>query len=221
MKKIKLILFDIDNTLVFGPEAKVFYLQYSIALEKAFARALGLDHKEAKRIVDDHRVKYNGQGERAFVTHSLDMAFWYDAICSLEPKVFLVDLPPVRNLLTQLKVDGYRIGAITDGPTKQAEKILSTIGVDKNIFSLFIGWELGMPLPKGGSKNVYQKVLSEYALLPKEVMMVGDSLGSDILPASEVGLRVVHIGTHGHSVFPTLKSVAQLSDYLKKITNEN
>lgn len=194
MQNIKLILFDIDNTLVYGDEAVVFYKRYSTVLEERLASLLNVSVAEGKRIADEYREKYNGQGEKAYEDLLGDISPWYDSILTIRPQEYLTKNNKVNVLLGQLRKKGYMLGAITDGPTQQAELILKTVGIRKEYFNLFLGWEAKAARPKGGKCDVFVKVAQLYNLAPEQIVMVGDSLGTDILPALEAGVQAVYVG---------------------------
>ena len=78
MKDIEMALFDIDNTLVYGKKASIFYGHYARILEKSLAEALGIELLEGIKIADEHRAKYDGMGEKAFQTFRLGMDILYD-----------------------------------------------------------------------------------------------------------------------------------------------
>ncbi len=213
--KIKLILFDIDNTLVYGGSSPQYYQQYPPLLEKTLASCLGISTEEAKCIANRHRKAFSGRGEKAFETYGVGFLEWHEAICGLDPRPFIGKMPQVQFLLRSLKGLGYERGAITDGPIDQADRILSCAGIDKSIFSLFIGWVKGETMPKGGGDEIFKKIISEKKLMPKEILMVGDSVSSDILPARNCGMNVLHVKGDGKSEFPSVKSVEELLKYLE------
>jgi FMN phosphatase YigB (HAD superfamily) len=214
MKKIKLIIFDVDNTLVYGNEALRYYKQYSPLLEKTLSETIGVSIAEAKQIADSHRKQFNGRGERSFETYSKDMTNWYDAICTLDPSIYVPEMTESQKVLSFLLSQGYSLGAITDGPTKQSLRILRSAQIDTNSFQFLIGWERGECMPKGGSIDVFKKVLEEYQLNPEEILMVGDSLETDIHPALSCGIRAIYISEEVDDQFETIRSVESLPDYL-------
>ena len=57
MKDIDMILFDVDNTLVYGRKASLFYRRYAHIIEKSLAEALGVELLEGKKIAREHRAK--------------------------------------------------------------------------------------------------------------------------------------------------------------------
>ncbi len=191
--KIKIVLFDIDNTLSYGDKAAVFYRQYSRHLEKVLGQSLGISVEEAKKIADNYRAKYNGHGERSFFELNIGMDVWFEGILLLNPEEYLEPLDYSDKLLRLLKDLGFIIGAITDGPRVQASRILGAIQADEKNFDFIIGWEKGNKMPKYGSKRIFEEICKEYSVKPNEVVMIGDSLETDILPAKEVGMEVIYI----------------------------
>ncbi len=214
MKKLKLILFDIDNTLVFGESARKYYRQYGPLLEKTISEIMGISMEQGQMIANEFRLKFDGRGEKAFEVFDENMSMWNRAICSLDPFEHIVPNTKVSNILTDLKKAGYVLGVVTDGPTVQAYKILKAAGIDREVFNIFIGWEFGMKMPKGGRKDVYKKIISQHNLKPDEIMMVGDSILTDISPAHECGMQVLYINEEKHNLFPTSKTVDDLINYI-------
>lgn len=213
-----MILFDIDNTLVFGEKASRFYLSYSRILEKTLSELLNIALEEGKRIADEHRRNFNGHGELAFNTYGLGMEKWYETILSLDPQKNIEPVPETNNVLRFFKKRGLIMGAITDGPAPQAEKIFKAAWIKKELLDFYIGWEKGKPMPKGGSKKIYKKLCRNFKLNPSEVMMVGDSLHADILPALEVGLKAVHVSDKKNDEkkkWITIENICSLTKIIK------
>lgn len=214
MKKIKLIIFDVDNTLVYGEDSLRYYQQYSPLLERTLSEHLNISIAEAKVIADGHRREFNGRGEKSFETHGGDLSKWYDAICTLDPDYSLKAVEGSQEILNILKNKGYELGAITDGPTKQSLRILRAAQVDPSIFTFFIGWERGGSMPKGGKSDIFKKVARDHQLNEEEILMVGDSLETDIVPASQCGVNTIYISDQRHDQYITIKSIKNLLDYL-------
>ena len=169
--------------------------------------------QEATEIANDHRRRFNGRGEKSFETYNANFSLWHDTICTLDSND-IPALPHVQELLMNLRNNGYTLGAITDGPTIQAEKILKTARIDKDLFSIFIGWEREGKMPKGGLPDVYKNIITESKLDPSEILMVGDSIDADIVPAHACGINVLYINSKTDNKFPTISSVELLLNYL-------
>jgi FMN phosphatase YigB (HAD superfamily) len=219
MENIKMALFDVDKTLVYGKKATAFYRNYSRLLEESFAETLGVELFEGKKIVDLHRVKYHGAGEKAFETYRLSMEVWYDALLALDPKKYLEPLLAPNKVLGAMKREGIILGAITDGPRPLVDKIFNAAGIDASQFDFIIGWERGLQMPKSGSGAIYEKISKQYRMPKEFIVMTGDSLLDDILPAVSVGLRAIHISNEkavNAKDYLTLKNIRPLTN-LKKL----
>jgi FMN phosphatase YigB (HAD superfamily) len=215
MKDIEMALFDIDNTLVYGKKASIFYGHYARILEKSLAEALGIELLEGIKIAGEHRAKYDGMGEKAFQTYNLGMDILYDALIKLDPEKYLEALPVTDKVIKSLKAEDIIIGAITDGPRELVNKIFAAADIDISLFNFIIGWERGSPMPKYGSGHIYENVCMKNAITKERAVMVGDSLYSDVLPALRVGLKAIYIsdeeGTKTKGYF-TLKNIEPLID---------
>jgi len=207
MNNIKMVLFDIDNTLIFGEKASTLYAQYSVILENTLAKLLGVTHAAAKQIADEHRAQHGGRGELAFETCGYDLTYWHDALIQLTPSNYLEPLPQTQKLLEKLRSEKYIVGAITDGPELLIEKLFSATRIDPASFDFIIGWKRGKQMPKYGLSTIFEQVCDSRNIARNETIMIGDSMGSDIIPAKRAGLQTLHIGT-------TISDVTQLINYL-------
>lgn len=206
LSQLNVIGFDIDKTLIFGPEAERFYAQYSRALEAAFARERSLSLDSAKQCLDAYRKKYDGRGELAFDAFGLSQSYVYDAICAVDPSGALPIMAATNALLERLHPH-VRLVAITDGPIDQAHRLLAATGIRCEWFSEIIGWRRGGEKPKNGSSAIFCNVIERYGILPEEFLMVGDTHAVDVAPVVAVGAKAIHIGNATES----LSSVAELS----------
>lgn len=216
MSKIKQIIFDVDNTLVYGEEAKTYYSQYPKVLEKTLANCLAISLEEAKIIADKTRHENTGRGELTFINMNLGIEKWYDAISTINPSEYLKPNSSVNKILQSIVKNGINIGAITDGPIGHLDKICQAANLDKSIFDFCIGWQRGKDKPKGGSSKIYREMITKLKLKPNEILMIGDSLADDIIPAAECGLEVLHISTTQKSDYATITTIENLLSYLKK-----
>lgn len=189
----KIIVFDIDQTLIFGREANRFYTRYGRALEIAFAREMGLELERAQECLNAYRRAYDGRGELAFDTFDITSSCVYDAICSVNPAGTLPRMDATIATITHLK-DRARLLAITDGPITQARRLFAETGIQIEWFAEVIGWERGKEKPKNGSSRIFEEVISRYNIKSEELVSVGDTRSVDIEPAERIGARSAHIG---------------------------
>ena len=97
--------------------------------------------------------------------------------------------PDAIEVLTELKAR-YPLGLITNGPADIQRQEIATTGVGDFFGPVFIEGEVGFgkPVPE-----VFKRAANAMALRPAEILMVGNSLAHDILPAVKAGWRTAWI----------------------------
>ncbi|HCC83862.1 TPA: hypothetical protein DEP96_03355 [Candidatus Uhrbacteria bacterium] len=195
----KYLALDIDNTLIFGAEADVFYGRYKRALETAFAQEMKISIEQAQTCLNAYRTAYDGQGELAFETFGISQTCVYDAFCTVNPAGTLPMMKTTIATITRL-LKYTKLIAITDGPVEQIDRIFTATGIRREWFTEIIGWERGKGKPKNGSSRIYADVIARYGIAPEEFMMVGDVYSIDVEPARQIGARSVHIGNSPESI---------------------
>ncbi len=235
MKKypIKILAFDADDTLWVN---EPFY------------------RKAEQQLVEMLRLYENGEAlmERLYAREIENLKiFGYGA------KGFALSMIETAIELTNGQISGKEIQRIVElgkGLLKQPIELLP--GVHKTIDSLSQNYEL-MLITKGdlfdqeskiarsgladffkhieivSEKNIdaYQKVLEKYRIDPKTILMIGNSLKSDVLPIVQLGGSAVHIPYHttwvhervseqeqGQHVYKTLASISELPQLLQRMT---
>ncbi len=195
----KYLAFDIDNTLIFGTEADVFYRQYKYALELAFAREMKISVKQAQMCLNAYRTAYDGQGELAFDSFGISQTCVYDAFCTVNPAGALPLMEKTIATIARLR-EYTKLIAITDGPVEQIDRLFTATGIQRAWFTEIIGWERGKEKPKNGSSQIYTDIIARYGIAPEEFMMVGDVYSIDVEPVRRIGARAVHIGNSPESI---------------------
>lgn len=231
MGMIKVIGFDADDTLwVNEPHFKVAEQKFcdlmreylppekvEKALLKAELRTLGL----------------YGFGAKGFMLAALETALDVSGntvpaatmrkILRLGKKLLdfpIVLLPGVEAVLKALK-PGYRLVLITKGDLLDQERKLKRSGLAKCFHHIEI--------LSSKEKEDYRDLLATLGVKPREFLMVGNSLKSDILPVVKLGGYGVHIPFHvtweheqadaaglNKSRFRQLPAIGGLSALLKK-----
>lgn len=213
---IKLILFDIDNTLIAGKDADKFYNQYYLTLQKIVSSKMGISEIESENIIRKH-IRNGFRSETILEKLGISMLFLYNSLVKINPHDYLKPRPTIARILNNLKKDNdIEIGFITDSPETITNKILKSSEIERKIFNIRIGWKRNEKMPKAGSSRVYRDICQKYGLKPNEIIMIGDSLENDILPAKKMGLNTVLIGkTNNNSKIITIHSIKFLPKILK------
>ncbi len=96
-------------------------------------------------------------------------------------------LPHVTETLKQL-ADRYKLIVITKGDLLDQEAKFARSGLDPHFQKLHV--------VSNKDRDTYQSILEHHRVSPRQFLMVGNSLKSDILPVTELGAQAVHIPYH-------------------------
>ncbi len=97
-------------------------------------------------------------------------------------------LPEVEETLQRLQAYPYRIVVFTKGELQDQENKLKRSGLGK-YFS-------HVEITSDKTEVEFQQLCEHLDILPKELLMVGNSLKSDIAPALTIGARAIHTPFH-------------------------
>ncbi|TCC37148.1 HAD family hydrolase [Kribbella sindirgiensis] len=98
--------------------------------------------------------------------------------------------PDARPALEVARSNGWRIGVLTNGSTKQQNAKLRAIGLADLIDVVCTSEELGVSKP---DPRAYRRVCEALGVEPSETMMVGDNLELDVVAARAAGLTAQHL----------------------------
>jgi putative hydrolase of the HAD superfamily len=196
MQKIKAILFDLDNTL-----ADFIYMkQKSVrAASKAMVAAgLQMNQKEAyERLLNSYFI-FGIESNDAFTkflestgefNHKI-LATAINAYLEAKNKA-LKPYPNVKSTLNYLSRKGIFLSIVTDAPKTKAYQRLLAMGLE-GYFKFVVGYEDTNHLKKTGLPLTLalEMLRKEFPDLENsEVLMVGDSMERDIVPAKQLGLK--------------------------------
>jgi HAD superfamily hydrolase (TIGR01662 family) len=98
-------------------------------------------------------------------------------------------MPGLHPMLGTLRAQGYRLGLISNaGDERNVLRLLAAAGLDGAFDPQLVSAAEGVRKP---NVRLFQRVLSAWNLPPEAVVMVGDTLGEDILGAQRAGLRSI------------------------------
>lgn len=199
MTKYKYLIFDLDNTLL------DFSLSERFALEKIFT-TYGIIYNDEtvatyKKINGKLWKKLEeGRIEKSVLLASRFRLFFESqglevdgAIADEEYRGFLADradsILGARALLESVRKSGFCILSGTNGISKTQRCRLENNSFSKYFDKLFISEELGFEKP---DVRFFDYIFNDLQIKDhSEVLMIGDSLSSDILGANRVGIDSV------------------------------
>jgi HAD superfamily hydrolase (TIGR01549 family) len=207
---LNVVLFDLGNTLIYfdsnWPEVTAqsnqalytYLLQSGYKLDEAFPRLYSLRMDRYYHERETELIEYTAE----LFLRDLMKEYGYSQVPGeiLKKAVatqFAVSqahwLPEedARQLLEFLKREGYRLGLISNAIDPQDVRTL----LDKGNFAPYfevtlISAEVGLRKPH---PKIFQIAMDHFNVRPDEVVMVGDTLGADILGANNLGIASVWI----------------------------
>jgi putative hydrolase of the HAD superfamily len=207
---LKVVLFDLGNTLIYFDSTWPEVIAQSDQALHSFLLQSGYKLDEAFPITYNLRMdQYYKERETEFIEYTAEMflrdlmkEYGYDQVpdaiiksaVAAQFAVSQAHWQPEADalpLLEQLKGEGYRIGAISNANDAQDVHTL----IDKGHFAPFfeitlISAEVGLRKPHPG---IFKLALDYFKVRPEEAVMVGDTLGADIIGANNMGISSVWI----------------------------
>ena len=207
---MKAVLFDVYETLVtrtspnIGAEERD-RLMAEVAARFGYPGMTGLHEKFREAVVRAHansphpHPEVDNREMWLEILPGLDDA---DALSlAMEEAVNPVELVPSAGAtLRALHEKGMRLGIVSNAQAYTRMILSRLLGADWNLFepALFaFSYEHLRAKPDPYLFSVAMEPLLADGISPGEILMVGDSLENDILPARALGLHVEHIGPGG------------------------
>ena len=198
MNTLKVIAFDADDTLwVNEPYFRETEDKFCELLEDYLPH-----HSVARELlqVEIRNINLYGYGVKGFMLSMIETALEVSQktipVSVIEKAILLgkellekpiVLLDGVEDVLNQLQ-GKYKLVVATKGDLLDQERKLRKSGLEHYFHHIEIMSEKKEP--------DYQKLLKHLDIQPKEFMMLGNSLKSDVLPVLELGGHAVHIPYH-------------------------
>jgi len=205
--KIKAVLFDLGNTLVYQQPCEPFrrILQANGVfksiqeIREAFEKGGREFDVERHKALPSH--EFYTQWNMAILKHlgitrsvrrlarEIDRQ-WFNF-----SKVYVY--PEVKDSLSRLKHMGLKLGVVTRGYELDIKQILPRAGLIE-FFDVCVGADTtGKRKP---SPEAFKHALKQLKVKPEEAIFVGDSLEQDYLGAHKVGMKAVLIQREGNAV---------------------
>ena len=232
--QIDVIGFDADDTLW---QTEVHYLQAQRSLAKI------LNQWEPEETINDilYQIEINnlphyGYGIKAFVLSMIETAIHIskgeirgdqiEHILRIGQKMLAAEVilqPHVRDTLKHVSTT-YRLMILTKGDLLDQTKKVKDSGLESFFFAVEI--------VSDKTPGTYAQILNKYQVNPRNFLMVGNSIRSDVHPVLKLGGCAVYIPadtTWEHEIVPgfdtsqngfyTLEHIGQLAELITRISN--
>ena len=179
---IKVVIFDFDGTLYSDLDLRS-WKEYSIELCKHFKKIYG--GKGFDKLVDTIN---NGnitnkeilQDLQALGVHKKEVSSYLDSYPTSN-SIFEGCKTTSMQTLT-LFAENFSLYVVSNAPQKTILANMKILGIDHRIFK-----EVGSNEGTDSKALLYQKIIKHENIFPEEMLVIGDTYNSDILPALELG----------------------------------
>ena len=108
-------------------------------------------------------------------------------------------IPGAADVLSRLKQAGYRLGMISNASDEDnVLRLIAAAGLRDRFDPILISAAAGVRKP---TSSLFETVLRSWGIPPEEAVMVGDTLGEDILGAQRAGLHQVWVQAEADPTF--------------------
>lgn len=191
------ILFDLGGTLY---ENREFDAQYPKQLYHLLAGDMGITVDDAQRLLGETSRKLEAKTGKHITKVAAMEALGYtrrqvhDEFCKIDPTEYLRPDLRLAGLIERLS-GRYRLGMVTNFRRAHVVRILDALGVDSGLFEVLVGEDDVLEIKP--HHEPFLKALELLGELPENCVYVADSIGKDLRPAREVGMRTVLVGGVG------------------------
>lgn len=226
MKKYEYLIFDIDNTILDFSRSEHFSLQklfikYGVVFNEDTFNQYKIINKGLWDQLEEGKITKKTVLEERFARFFKTQDIIVNGKEADELyRTFLEERNDVMHgaidLLTKLKAKGYTIFAGTNGVGKTQRKRLENAGITNFFDELYISEEVGFEKPDA---RFFQYIFQDATLTDlSKVVMIGDSLSSDIEGANRVGIDSIWLGKHREmSEKPYTKNVGFIDEILELV----
>jgi putative hydrolase of the HAD superfamily len=220
---VKALVFDLEGTLYNSKElTNEWRSQIFKLIKEKTGKSDEVILKEFLKIVEELR----GQGFRrppvSDIVNRMGISReeFYKAVDSVDASKFLKPDPELRKTLEYMK-GKWKLAMLTNLSRKTALNILKALGLNSNLFEPLITaseMEKGKPDPEP-----FRRISQTLGLDPSFIMMVGDSVSSDLAPAKKLGMKTALISEKKISTpLADLEvgNISELKEKLEEISNK-
>lgn len=201
MKKYKIIIFDLDGTLLTFPNGSFNNSPLSkkvMSNSKLFIKNyFKTDNKEVKKIINYIKYKY---GEEISIglekEFGIDRSIFFNKVWNIREDNFIKNNPSIRKVLIELRKK-YSLYILSDAPQIWIDIALNKLKI-ADLFKNKIYSGDGNYRKSLG--NGFKNFIKETGLSPKKCISVGDQESTDIIPAKLLGMKTILISKNKNSI---------------------
>lgn len=182
----KAIIFDFDSTFYSGEDWLMWgdylknYVVSTFENAKDILQEYKVENDTSGMIPVEIAIKYNGNAE-SFYNYQKENIYPLNI-----DNLRVIDAQGLKELSKK-----YNLFIVSNSPVNYVHHYLKLFGIDKSLFTAIYDNEF--KVEDVSKKLRFLQILKENNLKPNQVCVVGDSFGSDIVPARELNIFAVQV----------------------------
>jgi len=185
LQGLKAIIFDLDDTLYGEKEyVRCGYRAIADTLPnvKRMEEKLWQAFEQKKSAIDEVLIE-EGIYTEELKQHCLSV------YRSHQPIIHFYD--GAKELLRQLRADGYKLGIITDGRPEGQRAKIKALGLHELVDHIIITDELGGVEFRKPNKTAFLKMKQQFDIPFEEICYIGDNIRKDFIAPDMLGMRSI------------------------------
>lgn len=201
---IKMMIFDQDGTLY--PDNHKLFQYTRIRTKEWLAKKLKVSFEEIERIYNELPKKYPNP-YLGFISLGCSVKEYMDEVFDkIEPSKFLVFNPVIYDFFLNSSSLKALVTLASPKYTEELQKTLQLIDFYDEILYL-------KDFKTYSKKQCYEKLAKDFNLDFQEICVIGDSYENDIIPARELGCKVVLISKETKNI-GNISKVKSIEDFI-------
>jgi len=196
MKNYKLLIFDLDNTIIDYDKAELESLKYiynkffckNTSFEvminefKVINLNLWVKYQNSDISIEELRIQRFRQLADLFKIQFSIFEIKHEYETQVGQRVYLFD--GALSFLQYVKMS-YKLCIVSNGISSIQYKKINSFGLNKIFNKIYISEDVGFQKP---NPKIFEIALLEFSIKPENTLMIGDSLSSDLLGAKNANI---------------------------------
>ncbi len=187
---IKIIIFDFDGTIHTG-EKWINWLEY---MRNVLKNTLPqYNEKQIKDFLEKYNLAYNCNTSDLAYALIQEFGTAQNMLEYLSKNIYILDYPNLKVISTAFLDEltkKHTLYIVSNSPAEWIERHLKNWKIDKKYFKNIYFNQFNAKNPT--KSFIYEEIIKNEKVLPEEVLVIGDNIKDDLLPAQKLNMQTFH-----------------------------
>ncbi len=197
MRKIKVVVFDFDDTLYKANDCSKLWNEYcKIGLRYMFRELTDAQFDELLK-KENIQIVRNNTLIKVLQKYNKNIQDWLDYRACHNCEIDFSQIKKISNDELKKFASRYTLYIVSNNVPTGIKFISKKTGLDLSIFKEIITNDYKNDI---GKKQFYEYIIKKEKIKPNELFVIGDDYSTDILPAKEIGAEYALVNSCDFSV---------------------